>query len=342
MNVIEEIVSSCVEIETARNYWFVRTDGGRLYESFLAQNIIAIGYSEIVLSDFYIKDASPESIRRTLLEKVVKTYEEHKVPGLIVSQIFRFVFEIKTGDVVVVPSASSDYLSIGIVTSDMVTHSEIYVRNGTSVLTDPEFTKTKTVRWVKQFSKLHYNPKFFQMFNSHQAIFQVNDYATWIDPMLYDFFKKNGKYHLRLNLEKRDGIKFRELFSTCMSLLDTGDEMLSFLSIEEDTSEIESRISLNSPGDIDLISYAPYILALIAIMVIFVNGGGLKFTIKQFDFTFDLSTGSFLEKLNSILNSRQDRKLKKVLAEQLKNLQISNSQEVMAVLEKINEKNQNT
>lgn len=341
MNILKEIVDNCTEIESARNYWFVRTDGGRLYESFLTQGIIAIGYSEINLEDIYVDGATHEAIKNSLLLKVKETYPKHKVPGLVVSQIFRFVYEIKMGDVVVVPSAASDHLTIGIVKSEHVTHSKIYVQTGDFREIDHNFQKVKPIRWVKQFSKFAYNPKLFQMFSSHQAIFQVNDYAPWIDPMLYDFFKKEGKYHLRLNLKKDDGIKFRELFSTCLALLDSSDELLSDLKIFEDTSEIESRINLNSPGDIDLISKGPYIVIMIALIVIFFNGGGLKFSIKKFGFDFDLNAGSFIERLNNLLNSSQDRKLKKVLAQQLDNLQIADSQEVIAILEKINERNQN-
>jgi len=341
MKLLEEIIKGCVHVKSDRQYWFIRTDGGRLFSSFYKQGVIAIGYPELTLDDFY-KEGTPEKIKGELHKKVVKTYPEHKVPGLVVSQLLRFVYEIKAGDVVIIPSQSSNSLLFGIVTSDEVTHGEVRIFSGDQgEVVDKEFYKVKQVNWIKEFSKHEYNPKFFQMFISHQAVFRVNDYAPWIDPMLYDFFQKDGEYHLRLNINKRDGIKFRELFSTCMSLLDSSDELLQEIDVKEDTSNIESKINLNSPGDIDLISYAPHILVVIALLVIFVNGGGLKFNFKKSDLSFDLSTKGFLEQINKLLNSRQDRKLKETLREQIQNLNISNPKEISDILNSINKRNQN-
>ncbi len=339
MSILDDLVNNCVKINDSRNYWFVRTDSGRLYESYLDQNVISIGYPEIAINYMYKRDISESALRQELLQKVSEIYPDHKVPGLIVSQLFRFFFEVKEGDVVIIPSSSSDDLAIGIVESDVVTHSNIYIKKVDSISIDDEFNKVKNINWMRTIPKNNYNPKFFQMFSSHQAIFNVNNYASWVDPLLHDFYKKNDKYYLRLNVEKENGIIFRELFSTCLSLLDVGDEILYDLSIKEDTTNIESKINLNSPGEIDLISYAPYILVLVALIIIFVNGGGLKFMINKAD--FDLSTGSFIDKLNALLNSSQDRKTKKVLSDKLKEQKISSPEAIINLLSVINEKNQN-
>ena len=341
MEVLNEIVDSCVEIAGSKKYWFVRSDGGRLYKSFNVQGLISIGYPELTLNDIYPPNKTVKEIKKSLTEKATEIYSEHKMPGLIASQVIRFVYEIEAGDVVIVPSFSSDYLLFGIVSDSRVIKSNIYVDSNDGEKIDPDFTKVKAVDWVTQVPKYKYAPQFFQMFSSQQAVFQVNDYARWIDPVLYDFYKKDGKYNLRLNIRRHNGIKFRELFSTCLDVLDFGDELLVDLDIPEDTSGIETRINLNSPGTIDLVSYAPYILALIGLIVIFVNGGGLKCSIKRLGLDFEVGTSSFLDRINNALNSRQDRKLKKALGEKLRDLQISDSQEVTSILGKINERNQN-
>ena len=43
---IQKLINSLTVISNKRNYWFVRTQGGDFYETFLLNNYIAIGYDE--------------------------------------------------------------------------------------------------------------------------------------------------------------------------------------------------------------------------------------------------------------------------------------------------------
>jgi hypothetical protein len=115
LNELKEVVDQIPAISAERNYWFVRTEGGLFYNQFIRHDVIAIGYNELTperVGDVIRYARRP---KRALMDYIKKNYRDIKRPGLVASQLLRFLIDIKVGDVVIIPGINSTELSFGIV-----------------------------------------------------------------------------------------------------------------------------------------------------------------------------------------------------------------------------------
>jgi restriction system protein len=76
--------------------WMIRGDGGRLYDNFKEEGVVAIGWSELA-------DAKPGMTRAELASMYQKKRPEFKSSTIIsgASQVWRFLNEMRQGDLVV-------------------------------------------------------------------------------------------------------------------------------------------------------------------------------------------------------------------------------------------------
>lgn len=341
MDPLLSILSNCPVIEKNQSYWFFRTDGGRLYDAFKNQSVISIGYPEITVSEIIKEKTTPDTLRDHITTKISQFYPDHERPGLVASQIIKFSFAMKKKDIIIIPSYASDTISIGEIIDEEPCDIKLTVIDKQGETIDPNFNKGRKIKWIKEVKSSKFNPNLFQLFYTHQTIACANEYSTWIDSLIYDFFSKDDRYHLVLRIKQNDGINATELFRTCINLLDTTEELVNDEGINETSDSIESKINLNSPGDLELISYAPYILGLIGILVIFVNGGKFKIKIDKIGLDVEIGSDGLISRIKESLNSKTDRRLKKTLQKQIENLKIDSSEEIGNLLEKINTRNQN-
>jgi len=99
---LERIEAHITKIDSNRDYWFVRTQSGRYYEDFVNFAYIAIGYDAVNLKD--IQAAYKDDKKKGFLaETIEKKYPEETRPNYIGNQLIDFAYNIKKGDVVVIP-----------------------------------------------------------------------------------------------------------------------------------------------------------------------------------------------------------------------------------------------
>ena len=115
-------------ISPTRHYWIIRTNGGDYYDDFILHQYISIAWDYVTLN---ILNNQPEDAIKRLIEE----YESHSSPvkedieddsdgtakGTITSiynKIWRFVFEIQKGDIILIPSKNSDSITIAEVIGD--------------------------------------------------------------------------------------------------------------------------------------------------------------------------------------------------------------------------------
>lgn len=85
-------------------------------------------------------------------------------------------------------------------------------------------------------------------------------------------------------------------------------------------TDVEIKINVNSPGRIQLKAPHARVVLLIAILVVAVNGGGLK--VDTSGFKLDLSTDGLIQNLTDYHNNSHDRAVKKKLLETMDSLKI--------------------
>ncbi|MNW42234.1 hypothetical protein D3C74_193980 [compost metagenome] len=280
-------------IDEGRKYWLVRTQSGDYYEEFFHDNFIGIGWEDLNYEEL-VETKQDDS----LLELIKIKYPEEKQPGRILSQLKRFSTEIKRNDVVLIPSASSNYLSFGIVESD--------VYNETLDLDDMldgvcPFQKRRKVKWIKTVKKNEIDPYLYKLLNSHHTITDATSYDTFIDRTLHSLYMKGNKSHLVLEVKRKENIPYLDLISLLNTPINLMPTVESFTNEKFDKESLDIKLSLQSPGTIEIIYMAsPFILIGLGLVLHYIVGGSYKGnytkTEQEQNLSLESSSDGLLEK----------------------------------------------
>lgn len=324
---IEKILAETPSIKSDRNYWLVRTQGGLYYDNFRDKNFIAIGANEISLSDISDSRKNEKKPNDLLTQRIKKLLKDEKQPGYLAGQLMKFTYSIKKNDIVLIPSVSSSLISIGEVAETPVT-----LANNVQTK-DPKvcpYVKRKKVRWLKDVYRDNLDPTLYKMLFSHHIISDANQYAQLIDNSINNFYVKHDEASVILDVTSRQKINARELFKMGDNLLDTVDEFCKFYNLDIDTSDVEIKLNLQSPGKIQLTGKQKAAILVIGMFVIGTVGGGFK--INYGDFHLDLSTNGLIQKVIDYQNSSHDREVKNELMQKhMKDFQIKQPDDLVKV-----------
>lgn len=279
------LIASVESIPAEKRYWLIRTQSGTLYDTFRENHIVALEHMDIPLSSFnnFNKEAGDNEtkLRSLIRNAIIEVYEtkfqdseeqiNYRQSTLIANQIYKFVYEIKKGDVVIIPSYNSDLISFGEV-------SESYIGNFTIEelrKIDTDAILKKRVKWVKDIPRRELDPYLYRMFTAHQAVIDVGSYAEVIERSLKDFFILDNEAHLIINIQSEQDISASDLFGLGSDLLYLVDKFAKDYNIDICSKDLQVSISLNSPGKIDLKSKIKKV-TLISGLILAVFGGGYK------------------------------------------------------------------
>lgn len=329
---LPDFLKSCPSVSEDSNYWFIRTEGGKLHFDFKGSNRVGVAYSEISLEDLNIRLTSIEDIEK-LKQKISNKYPEHKRPSLILTQLTRFKFDVKKGDFVIIPSKNTRMLSVGIVENDDIEEVEIHYKINKETI--KETFKTKKVKWLKTVQRSDCNPKLYQLFYSHHTIADANDYAEFINLLIYDFYQMDGIFHLAVKVKSQKNINALELFTTLNDFIRFLDFSNKELKLEGELEDVSSRINLNSPGYIEFLSSYPFI-GILGLLIVAVVGGKVEIkTLKGFELKLGTSK-PLIELINNFLNDREKRKNIAMLRKKLEDLQITCPETIEKMLKSTN------
>ena len=330
---ISSLISKIDSISSEKNYWLIRTEAGSHFESFNSFNFVALGYEEVtykIVKDIKEKSLSDLDFKNQLKEYIGKIYPD-KQYGLISNQIIRFVFEVKKGDIVVIPSENSDYISMGEITdTNILVHSE-----STFNSTNCDYTKRKSVKWIKTFTRKNLDPYLYKTFQAHQAINNISSYANIIERSLGDFYKIGDEVNLVLNVNQESNIKATDLLFFGSDLLNLVDGFIKEYDLDFDITDIDVKININSKGKLQFLSKSGKNLLLLGIVVIGLNGGGLK--VDRPGFKLDLSTDGLIKTISDYLDKQQDREMKVRLMNSAKSLEIKTPEDLIKLTKQFSE-----
>lgn len=251
--------------------------------------------------------------------------------GLIAGQIFKFYSKVKQGDVVVIPSQDSSYVSFGVVNeSHIANFSDEENRKFDSTLQ----ILNKRVSWIDEFRRRSLDPNIFKMFTSHQAITDVSKYADIIERTLADFYLLNNEAHLIINVQQRYDIRAKELFGMGYSLMELVDEIATELKIEGVSSDVlEVKVNLNSPGKIDLKSLSKK-TTVVAGLILLVCGGG--YVTSEGSSLKTEGVKSLIQAISDFKDREQDRDLQLQIFNKYKDsLHVKNPDDMIKLLKQV-------
>jgi restriction system protein len=326
---IEEIVSKLHVIPSTKQYWLIRTQSGLYYDSFRKNGFVAIGHDDITLYDLNTAKkkfpADGKKLQREIRDIAARKYEDGN-EGLIAGQVYRFIFELTKGDIVIIPSENSDVISFGVVTSDIIP--ELSARDIEE--TDCPFRKRKSVEWVHDIYKSKLDPYMFKMFQAHQAINNVSAYKDVIERTIGNFFVREDEASLVLMVEKETDISAKSLFDLGHYLLEYSNQFIINNELPLSIDSIDVKINVNSIGKIQLSSKDKRTIWLVALLGIVVVGGGLK--IDTAGFKMDLSTNGLIQKAIDYQNNSQDREIRQKLVDSMDSLKVQPPQDALNML----------
>ncbi|WP_127162289.1 hypothetical protein [Veillonella sp. VA141] len=235
-----------------RKYWFVRTNSGEYYTEYFNEGFIAVGLNEFKDTEFITKAESDPSYKRALYEKIkaMLTDGTDKIikPGLIINQLKRFMIEMSIGDIVLIPSENSQYISFGEITSDVEVIDESLIDDDAC-----SYTKRRKVRWIKTIKKENLDPYLFKAIYSHHMITDVTEASHFINRSLSNLYVKNNKAYITFNVRTTNAIHAQDLKPLLYGFSDIAEQADFPADIIKDLKGMELKINVQSPGPIEYI-----------------------------------------------------------------------------------------
>lgn len=295
-----EVAEFVIDEISERRYWFVRTNGGEYYDDYFHEGYIAVGFNSITDKSTIEKAETDDAIRRALYEKIKfesETDEEIRIkPGLIINQLKRFLVEMNPGDIVLIPSENSKFISFGEIASD------VEIINPEDIQEDGcPFIKRRKVKWVKTLKKESLDPYLYKAIMSHHVITDVSDSATFINRSMSNMYVENGRAHITLRVQSKAAVKVTDINTllTCFEDIATKAEFPP--AILGPIAQAQLKINVQSPGPVEYITYGAGLLGIGSILIA-INGYRAQELIEKvggsFEFKIGLKGVSFKMKAN--------------------------------------------
>lgn len=332
---LNSLVNEIISISDSRNYWLIRTQAGALYPVFTEKEYVSIGHKEVTLSFLnenrkaYQQNSTP--VINAIKDKIkahhlLEQYDKRTI-SLIASQIAKFAYEIKKGDIIIIPSNNSNDVCFGVVETGNWIYEDYTQYGDSSIL-------KKSVRWVKEIKRRKLDPYLYRMFTAHQAVNNVNEYAEIIERSINDMFVLDDEAHIVINIES-EKIAAKDLFGLGQQLLVLVDEVSNQFDFGVSSSDFQVSINVNSPGKIDIkskIKKATLILG----AILLICGGGYE-TSDGTKISTDGLPG-VIRAIDEFLSNQQDRELKKDIFVSYKDsLQIKQPEDMILLLKQVSD-----
>lgn len=266
-----------------RNYWFVRTQKGTYYEDFKNDEFIGIEWDKVSNIEF-IKSANEDDLK----VEVNKQYPELERPGYVAAQILKFCNEMKKGDIVLIPSKDSKWITFGEILSDDMYLYEKDQNDFETILDEfydnaegnAEATllmKRRKIRWIKDFKRSDLDPYLYSIIYSHNAIVDANPYSIFIDRMLSQFYIKGDEGYFTYKINRKKNIPYADM----LSFLNNNNRVMDYIiknfpELNFDKDDIIIKVNVQSKGPLQIKSKMVKVLIL-GLIITALFGSKIKF-----------------------------------------------------------------
>ena len=264
-------------------FWMIRTKKGYFYNEFISKRFVALAWNNITeAADF------SESSRESLKDDILMEFKEIQRPSTVINKCFSFIHEIKKGDILVIPSAKSSYITFATAgdyfedetkTVELERNIIYRIDNHDVDISDVScpYKKRRHIALLRTVKNEELNYSLCRAISNYHGLSNLDSYAKPILNALYNYYMLGNDISLVYSVKKQTPIGPRSI----NSLLYGTTELLSLIVPEEN---ISTQVSLNSPGDIVfslnnikdfLINNWTYIFGMLVVL-----GGGSAFSFK--------------------------------------------------------------
>lgn len=310
---LDELLNFSVPIiPSTTRFWMIRTQRGYFYNEFVTKRFVALAWNIIDNST----DFSDES-RDMLKDDILMEFEDIHRPSTVINKCFSFIHEIQEGDILIIPSAGSQYITLATAgkyfedaskTVDLehrviskIEHNDVDI----SDVSCP-YKKRRHISLLRTVKNEDLNYSLCRAISNYHGLSNMDPYANHILNSLYNYYTFKGTTVLVYNVKKSDPIRPRELGNILYGTTE-------FLTQIAQDDQISTQVSLNSPGDIVfyVLSFCKtnwsYVFGLLILL-----GGGSAFTFK---------VPGLVEIIKNIFNAPAEHQEKKAIAD-LKTLEV--------------------
>jgi hypothetical protein len=284
---MEVIVQS---LPSNRNYWFVRTIGGRWYKEFISSQYVAIGWNELKLTA--IDSAQTEKELQEYVSQKLST-EKAKRQRLTAGHMIRFVKEMKKNDIIIIPNDGGTEYAFGEISGDVYEdESAVFVDDKNPTC---DFMKRRKVNWIKRCKSSALDPALAAIKYAQPAINNLKDYAAKIDQVIGGFiYTKNDQGYMVLNAGSNGTIPVNDVLGFLSSLLAAAKEIDPNIN----TDDIGIKINMQSRGFLVFIG-VPITILCLAAAVATISPTEIKFkaSYKSFESSLEVKTTGSMDAL---------------------------------------------
>ncbi len=286
-------------VDSNRHYWFIRTQAGSYFDEFFLDGFVGIGHEDV--------PCVAESDRTAELMERIK--DSHTQATRVLNQVYKFCNEVKKGDIVIIPSASSTKFAFGYVMDE-----QVYTENVSTEDIDEgkcPFTRRRKVEWITGISKSRVDSKLYTFFRNQQTLSQVDDYGEYIERALHVFYIRDNVAHFTLSVETPDCPNAFDIPMFMCGIREKLKKISRDMAGGLSCHDLKSRTNVQSPGLIEILG-DPSTVAVCALIVVAVFGGSARAS------NLSVKTNGATGLLESILKHLRDMNELKLKAESLK------------------------
>lgn len=270
-------------IPESTRFWMIRTQKGYFYNEFISRNFVAIAWNNIdECTDF------TQNSREQLKDEIIINFPEIKRPSTVINKCNNFINEVKEGDILVIPSKGSQYITFALAgeyfedeskTVDLEKKVIYRIKNNDVDVNDVScpYKKRRKISLLRTIRSDDVNVSLYRAISNYHGISNLDDYSYHILNELYNCYAYRNYTALVYNIRKITPIKPREL----SSFIYGNSECLCRV-IPEDNLSIQTE--LHSPGDAILLLKDMYTVAkdnwAIILGLLVMLGGGSAFSFK--------------------------------------------------------------
>lgn len=231
-------------------FWMIRTKKGYFYNEFVANDFVALAWNTITsATDF--SDASQDALK----DQVLLNYEEIKRPTTVINKCRSFIWDVKPGDYIVIPSEGSEKITIALA-------GEYYEENGKTYEIEKEvisriekkdfiidevscpYRKRRKIVPLRTVKSSEIDGKLYKAISNYHGISNFDDYWRSILELLYDVHSYKENLNVVYHIGRTAPVGPRSLSKLLWAATDCWCGLV-------DENRISAQVNVASPGPVD-------------------------------------------------------------------------------------------
>lgn len=285
--------------------WLLRTESGMFYTDFKINEFVALGWDKIERFIVEKNDMSDSEKK----EYVHSKYPTEKRPGLILSQLKCFYTQMKSNDLIVIPSKNSHSLAIG-------TIGEI-IEKTTHKIIDQDYPKCEYIHKRKVIWSdviIASNDIYLsKVLKSHQTISDISNYSNILYRNVLPLYVDDSSIHITLKKNSDTDLKLKDNIALQNAIFSIIKNVSSIYEPNNIEDSITIKTAVGSPGFIEII-----IKSILSVPAVLFMVSKLFGTVTDKDGNKVTGLCAIASQVNRFLNDKVERDLKKVEIEEKK------------------------